>query len=58
MKNVAKKKMGRPYIEGTEPKSVMLRIRVSEEDLKNLDKKCKKLNKSRSEVLRDYMNSE
>ncbi len=56
MKDVAKKKMGRPLISNSK-KDVMLRIRVSKEDLENLDKKCEKEKKSRSELLRDFMNS-
>lgn len=57
MKNVAKKKMGRPFI-GDTKKEIMLRIRVSQSDLDNLDKKCKKFKKTRSELLRDFMNSD
>lgn len=57
MKDVAKKKMGRPFL-GETKKDIMLRIRVSESDLANLDKKCKVQKKSRSEILRDFMNSD
>ena len=53
-KKVAKK-MGRPTL-GNEARTIMLRIRVNEEDLKNLDKKCKEAKKTRSELLRDFMN--
>lgn len=56
MKKKVAKKMGRPLI-GDSNKDIMLRIRVSESDLKNLDKKCKKEKKSRSELLREFMNS-
>ncbi|MEY8258242.1 ribbon-helix-helix protein, CopG family [Erysipelotrichaceae bacterium 66-17] len=55
MKDVAKKKMGRPFVDG-EKKDIMLRIRVSEQDLINLDKKCEKEKKTRSELLREFMN--
>lgn len=51
----AKKKMGRPIL-GSEARTIMLRIRVNAKDLENLDKKCKQANKSRSEILRDFMN--
>lgn len=50
-----KKKMGRPFI-GETKKTIMLRIRLSEEELQRLDSKCKKHNKSRSELLRDFIN--
>ena len=56
MTEVAKAKKGRPLL-GKTKKDIMLRIRVSQEDLDNLDKKCKEFNKSRSELLRDFMNS-
>ncbi len=56
MKKKVAKKLGRPLI-GDSNKDIMLRIRVSESDLKNLDKKCKKEKKSRSELLREFMNS-
>ncbi len=57
MKNVAeKKKMGRPFLDGKERKSVMLRIRLSESDLSNLDKICEKQGLSRSEVIRNLIN--
>jgi hypothetical protein len=56
MKDVAKKKMGRPFKNETK-KDIMLRIRVSKEDLQKLDEKCKQQKKSRSEILRDFMNS-
>lgn len=49
------KKMGRPTLAG-EARKIMLRIRVNEEDLENLDKKCKEAKKTRSELLRDFMN--
>lgn len=54
MKDVAKKEMGRPV--SGESKKIMLRIRVSEQDLVNLDKKCKEAGKNRSELLREFMN--
>ena len=33
-----------------------IEVRVSRKDLDNLDRKCKKLKKTRSELIREFMN--
>lgn len=49
MKTVERKKMGRPT---DEPKTIVKRARMSEEDVKKLKECCNALNISESDVLR------
>lgn len=49
-------KRGRPV--SNNPKDYMLRVRMSEEVLKKLDECCKVKNKTRSEIVRDGIETE
>ena len=49
---VDKKKMGRPYTDTGNPKTIVKRARMSEEDVKKLKQCCIALGMSESDILR------
>lgn len=53
MKNVAKKKMGRPII--GQPKNVDLRVRVDELTNEKINRLCEKKQISKSELIRQLV---
>lgn len=53
MKNVAKKKMGRPIV--GEPKDIPIQLRMDKSSVEKLDELCSKKNISRSELVRQLI---
>lgn len=54
MKSVAKKKMGRPTLDG-KPQDFRIEIRIDAETLEKLDKLVQKKEMNRSEVIRQLI---
>lgn len=52
MKEVEKKKMGRPYTDGHSEKSITKRARMTENDVAKLKYCCEQLEKTESDIIR------